>query len=142
MGWQETGIMDERMRFVVEVLRDDETMTALCAAFGISRKTGYKWAGRYEAFGPEGLVDMARAPLVHGRATALELVEKIVAQKEAHPFWGPKKIVARLKLNEPERLWPAASTAGEILKRHGPGQCVKGRRFGGEPRKLVAGDEP
>lgn len=125
MGWQETGIMDERMRFVVEVLRDDETMTALCAAFGISRKTGYKWAGRYEAFGPEGLVDMARAPLVHGRATALALVEKIVAQKEAHPLWGPKKIVARLKLNEPEGLWPAASTAGEILKRHG---LVKGRR--------------
>jgi putative transposase len=125
MGWQETGIMDERMKFIVEVLRDEETMTALCSAFGISRKTGYKWAGRYEAFGPEGLMDLPRAPLRHGRATALGLVEQIVAQKEAHPLWGPKKIVGRLRLNEPEGLWPAVSTAGEILKRHG---LVKGRR--------------
>jgi putative transposase len=124
MGWRETGILDERLRFIVEVLRDEETMTALCSAFGISRKTGYKWVGRYEAFGPQGLLDLPRAPLHHGRATEVDLVEKIVAQKEAHPLWGPKKIVARLRLKEPEALWPAPSTAGAILKRHG---LVKGR---------------
>jgi transposase InsO family protein len=125
MGWQETGIMDERMKFIVDVMRDDETMSALCAGFGISRKTGYKWLSRYEAFGPRGLIDLPRAPLSHGRATGLELVEKIVAQKEAHPLWGPKKIVARLKLTDPSMAWPSASTAGEILKRHG---LVKGKR--------------
>jgi len=125
MGWQETGIMDERMKFIADVLRDEDTMTALCSSFGISRKTGYKWLSRYEVFGPEGLVDLPRAPLVHGRATDLDLVEKIVALKEAHPLWGPKKIVARLALKEPGAVWPAASTAGEILKRHG---LVKGRK--------------
>jgi putative transposase len=125
MGWRETGVMDERMKFIAEVLRDDETMTGLCLSFGISRKTGYKWLWRYEAFGPPGLIDASRAPLVHGRATGLELVEKIVAQKEAYPLWGPKKIVARLKLSEPLMAWPAASTAGAILKRHG---LVKGKR--------------
>lgn len=125
MGWRETGIVDERMKFVAEVLRDEETMTALCLASGISRKTGYKWLGRYAAFGPPGLIDLPRAPLRHGRTTGLELVEKIVAQKEARPLWGPKKIVARLRLKEPDAAWPAASTAGAILKRHG---LVKGRR--------------
>ena len=30
-------------------------MTALCAAYGISRKTGYKWLGRYREEGPGGL---------------------------------------------------------------------------------------
>jgi len=119
MVWRETGIMDERLRFVVDCLSGEETMSALCAAYGISRKCGYKWLGRYRAFGPEGLHDLPRAPLNHGRATALDLVERIVAMKEVHPLWGPKKIMARLKRAEPCCGWPAVSTAGEILKRHG-----------------------
>ncbi|ANP84958.1 helix-turn-helix domain-containing protein [Rhizobium leguminosarum] len=119
MVWRETGIMDERLRFVGECLAGEETMTALCAAYGISRKTGYKWLERYRALGPAGLIDLPRAPLEHGRATAAELVARIVAEKEANPQWGPKKVLARLKRSAPQLCWPAASTIGEILKRHG-----------------------
>lgn len=119
MVWRETGIMDERLRFVVDCLAGEETMIALCAAYGISRKTGYKWLGRYREFGPEGLHDLPRAPLNHGRATASNLVERIVAAKETHPLWGPKKIVARLQRTAPELRWPSASTVGAILARHG-----------------------
>lgn len=119
MVWRETGIMDERLRFVVDCLAGEETMSVLCADYGISRKCGYKWLGRYREFGPEGLHDQPRAPLNHGRATPWDVVERIVAMKEAHPLWGPKKIMARLKRAEPCCGWPAVSTAGEILKRHG-----------------------
>ncbi|UCI20249.1 integrase core domain-containing protein [Mesorhizobium sp. B2-1-8] len=119
MVWRETGIMDERLRFVVDCLAGEETMSALCGAYGISRKSGYKWLGRYREFGPEGLHDLPRAPLEHGRATAAELVDRILAEKQAHPLWGPKKIIARLRRSEPCCDWPAVSTAGEILKRHG-----------------------
>ena len=119
MGWRETCVMDERLRFVVACLEDEETMTGLCAAYGISRKTGYKWLGRYRALGPEGLRDLPRAPLTHGRATPAEVVERIVAEKEAHPLWGPKKIVARLSRVEADTAWPSVSTAGAILQRHG-----------------------
>ncbi|WP_198032069.1 helix-turn-helix domain-containing protein, partial [Mesorhizobium sp. LSHC426A00] len=94
-------------------------MVALCAAYGISRKNGYKWLGRYREFGPEGLHDLPRAPLNQGRATAQDLVERIVAAKELHPLWGPKKIVARLRRTAPEFMWPSASTVGAILARHG-----------------------
>jgi len=124
MTWRETDKMDERFRFVAACLAGEETMSDLCAAFGISRKTGYKWLGRYHAQGPTGLSDLPRAPHFHGRATAVEIVETLVAEKEAHPLWGPKKLVARLRRRQPELAWPAASTAGEILKRHG---LVKGR---------------
>ena len=72
MVWQETFIMDERLKFIGACLEEEETMTALCCRFGISRKTGYKWLGRYRARGVEGLNDLPRAPLVHGRATAAE----------------------------------------------------------------------
>jgi len=125
MVWRETGTMDERVRFVAACLEAEETISALCASYGISRKTGYKWLGRYREQGATGLVDLPKAPLQHGRATALELVERIVAAKEVHPLWGPKKILAVLTRKDPERRWPAASTVGEILKRHG---LVKGRR--------------
>jgi putative transposase len=125
MVWRETGIVDERISFVAACLEDDETMSAVCAAYGISRRTGYKWLKRYREQGPPGLLDLPRAPLHHGRATSLEVVERIVAVKEAHPLWGPKKIVAVLRRGDPERGWPATSTVGEILKRQG---LVKGRR--------------
>jgi transposase InsO family protein len=128
--------MDERLRFVVDCLGGDETMSALCAAYGISRKCGYKWLGRYRELGPEGLHDRPRAPLNHGRATALELVERIVAAKEMHPLWGPKKIVARLKRTAPGLIWPSASTVGAILARHG---LVSARK---RPRLRACGNGP
>jgi transposase InsO family protein len=123
--------MDERFAFVAACLEDEETMTALCESFGISRKTGYKWLARYRAQGPAGLHDLPRAPLAHGRATPQDVVERVVAEKEAHPLWGPKKIVARLKRKRPDLAWPAASTAGEIFKRYGLVEGRKRARFKG-----------
>lgn len=135
MVWRETGIMDERNAFIDEWLKDRLTVTELCEQFGISRKTGYKWLGRYDELGRAGLCDLPRAPLNHGRATAAEVVARIVAVKEANPTWGPKKIIGRLERDEPWCCWPAVSTAGEILKRHG----LVGRR---RRRWRAAGNGP
>ena len=135
MVWRETGVMDERLGFIDAWLQHEKTMTELCERFGISRKTGYKWLGRYRQFGPAGLHDLPRAPLNHGRATAAELVARIVALKEAQSTWGPKKIIGRLQRLEPWRDWPAVSTAGEILRRHG----LVGRR---RVRWRAAGNGP
>jgi hypothetical protein len=41
MPWKECSVTDERLRFVAQLL-DGETMSEVCRAFGISRKTGYK----------------------------------------------------------------------------------------------------
>ena len=54
MPWKETCPMDEKLSFVAACLRGDLPMVALCEEYGISRKTGYKWLGRYRAFGPTG----------------------------------------------------------------------------------------
>ena len=40
MPWKECSVMDERLRFVAQLL-DGEAMSEVCRAFGISRKTGY-----------------------------------------------------------------------------------------------------
>jgi len=51
MLWKETCAMDQRMRFVVEYEFGEEPMAALCRKYGISRRVGYKWLGRYLAEG-------------------------------------------------------------------------------------------
>jgi hypothetical protein len=119
MPWRESRAVDQRLKFVSALLSERLTMTEACEVFGISRKTGYKWQARYAAEGPPGLVDRSHAPLEHGRASDKALVDAIIALKLSRPSWGPRKIVGRLKLDQPERAWPAASTAGEILKREG-----------------------
>lgn len=60
MPWNESRVSEERLKFIAEVLRGEETMTNLCRFFGISRKTGYKWRERYHAGGPPALVDASR----------------------------------------------------------------------------------
>ena len=119
MSWQETGIMEERLKFIGACLARDDTMSLICERFGISRKTGYKWLGRYERLGVAGLYDLPKAPLVHGRATPDFIVAALLVEKGAHPLWGPKKLIARLKRADGSVAWPAVSSAGAILERHG-----------------------
>ena len=70
MPWMETCAMSERLRFVKECVREDETMAALCARYGVSRETGYKWLDRFMKEGPGGLEDRSRARHHHPNATA------------------------------------------------------------------------
>jgi len=62
MPWKECHVVDERLRFVARLL-DGEKMTALCAEFGISRKTGYKIYDRYKDYGVHGLTTAAGVPI-------------------------------------------------------------------------------
>jgi transposase-like protein len=50
--------MNERMKFVGDVLKGERTITELCRTYGIARKTGYKWIERYQVSGPSGLEDL------------------------------------------------------------------------------------
>ena len=126
MPWRESCAMDERICFIADCTSGLWTMTELCDRHAISRKTGYKWLERYRLDGAAGLAERSCAPLVHGRVTANHLVDAIVALRLERPSWGPRKIVAKLALGQPEVTWPSASTAGEILKRAG---LVCGRRL-------------
>jgi transposase InsO family protein len=43
----------------------------------------------------------------------------IVALRAKRGTWGPRKLLARLALDYPGRVWPAASTVGDLLRREG-----------------------
>jgi len=111
--------MDEKVRFVFEFERDEESMKALCERFEISRETGYVWIRRYRQYGLEGLVELNRAPERHPNQTARAIEEAVLELRQAHMTWGPKKLKRILERDQPGRGWPATSTVGEIVKRAG-----------------------
>ena len=119
MGWMETCVVDERMRFVMMVERREESFAAVCRRFGVSRRIGYKWLARYQARGVEGLVDCSRAPLNHPQAVAAGIAERCLMVRRDHPTWGPVKVRAWLERRAPKIAWPAASTIGELFDREG-----------------------
>jgi len=125
MPWKETCTMDQKIQMVGDWLSEEYTITQLSKMYEVSRKTIYKWIGRYEREGPPGLEERSRVPRSHPNATPLEIAREIVATKLRHQRWGPKKVVAWLEEHHPEERWPAASTASGILKREG---LVKSRR--------------
>jgi putative transposase len=119
MGWTETCALDERMRFVMAVERQEEAFAAICRRFGVSRRVGYKWLGRYESEGVEGLRDRSRAPRRHRRAIPDAIGERCLSVRRAHPSWGPVKVRAFLERQEAGIAWPAASTIGALFNREG-----------------------
>jgi putative transposase len=80
MPWKECHVMDERMRFVARLL-EGEKMAALCAEFGISRKTGYEIVQRDQAVGVRGLTDRSRRPHRHANQLPLVVEQQIVGLK-------------------------------------------------------------
>jgi transposase InsO family protein len=94
----------------------DRSVSRTCRHFGISRKTFYKWKGRYGAHGAAGLCDRPRAPLRLPRATAADVVRKILYLRQQYHF-GPGKIADYL--NRFHQVSVARSTVHRILGKHG-----------------------
>jgi hypothetical protein len=135
MPWSDVTPMDQRLQFVVDVQREVDTMCALCARYGISRKTGYKWLARYAAAGPSGLAARSHRPHTQPRATAPEAVAALLTLRQRHPTWGAKKLLAVLARRQPALApeLPARSTAALLLKRHGLITRPRRRRTPGHP---------
>jgi putative transposase len=119
MVWRKTCAMEERMRFVMAAVENEEAFAGLCRRFGVSRKTGYKWLERYDEEGVGGLADRSRAPLHHPQAMTERIAAQCIAVRQAHPTWGPVKVRSWLEEHRPRTRWPAASTIGELLDREG-----------------------
>ena len=55
MPWNESTAVNERCRFVMSYLEKQLPMSELCADYGITRPTSYKWVNRFEQWGLAGL---------------------------------------------------------------------------------------
>lgn len=119
MPWSETSPMDQRIEFIADFLRHLVPVSELCERFGISRKTAYKWAARYQAHGLEGLNDRSRRPHSCPHAIPTAIVQALLEARHRHPTWGAKKLLRILSRKHPAWEWPARSTCCDLFKRHG-----------------------
>lgn len=119
MPWKEIKPMDQKIRMISDWCERDDNISSLALKHGLSRKTVYKWVNRYEAEGIDGLKDQSRAPKNRPNKTPDDIINILVKEKYKHKRWGPKKIIALLKDRDPDKEWPASSTAGEWLRKLG-----------------------
>jgi transposase InsO family protein len=120
MPWKECSSMSAREEFIALSLNQHGSMALLCRRFGISRKTGYKWLGRFKrdpAAGAAALVDRSRRPHRSPRRTSAELERKVIELRQQHRAWGGRKIRRRLA-DLGEREVCSAGTVTAILRRH------------------------
>jgi putative transposase len=116
MPWQEVSVMDQRREFVGLAIQEGVNRRELCRRFGISPDVGYKWLRRWAA-GDRDLADRSRRPEHSPLRSSAAVEEPVLAMRDAHPAWGPRKIahcLARQGITP-----PSLSTIHAILRRHG-----------------------
>lgn len=111
--------MGDRIRFVQEVEAGEQSFAELCRIYKWSRTTGYKWWDRYRVDGLAALASQSRAPHRRPHAVSAETERAVLALRAKKPYWGERKLHAYLQRTQPAHNWPAPSTIGELLKRHG-----------------------
>lgn len=115
MPWERRSVYEQRKTFAKEA-QGTRNFSALCREYGISRKTGYKWAKREQS--GEGMVEFSRRPLHSPNRTDAEVEEKILQLRRENPGWGAKTIHRILEREECAQL-PCVKTVNNILKRSG-----------------------
>ena len=126
MPWLETSSVEQRERFIADERRGLYSRTELCARYGISRKSGYKWLDRFDDEGRRGLRARRHAPHHCPHRSGTDMAILLCAARRRHPDWGPGKLLDWLAPRHPEvDAWPAVSTFGDLFAREG---LVKKRR--------------
>ena len=85
---------------------------------GVTRSCAYKWMDRYQRLGLAGLNERSRAPEHSPNRISAKLVTELVQLKRKHPEYGPAKLATMLEKRHGQHVM-AASTAGQLLARHG-----------------------
>jgi len=119
MPWKETCAMEIKRELINDWLKKEYNITDLSTSYGVSRKTIYKWIERFKLDGFVGLEELSREPLCHPNMIPIEIAEMILDLKRRKMKWGPRKILAKLKNDQPDISWPSDSTGNKILKKHG-----------------------
>jgi transposase len=95
MPWEGVTVSEQKQRFIEDFLLNCYSKAELAERFNISCKTAHKWINRYLELGPVGLEDQSRRPNSCPWLTDPAVVAEIVALREKHPSWGPKKLLGR-----------------------------------------------
>jgi putative transposase len=127
MPWKIKDRQEQRYELIRLMMRREQTVKALCRRLQVSRKTAYKWLGRYRAGRLRGLVDRSRRPRhLAGRTSSLWL-SRLRRLRQRRPTWGARKLRYALGKRYGMRGLPAVVTWSRWLKRWG--MVARRRRY-------------
>ena len=111
----ELSVVEQRYLAVREVL-DGAKITDVATRYGVDRRTIHRWVVRYATEGIGSLADRSSRPDRCPHQTPPEVEARIVALRTAHPGWGPRTILSKLRreMDEP----PSRSSIYRCLVRH------------------------
>lgn len=112
---QELSVVEQRYLAVREAL-DGAKVIDVAIRYGVDRRTVHRWLVRYAEEGLGALADRSSRPDRCPHQISPQVEARIVALRRAHPGWGPRTILARLRreLDEP----PSRSSIYRCLLRH------------------------
>ncbi len=82
---------------VLRQAADEGNVARVCRRFGISRKSFYKWKRRHVEHGDAGLCDRPRTPRCSPRATARDVVSKILYRHRLNRRTAPAEALTRFR---------------------------------------------
>ena len=115
MPWECRTVEDQRREFA-QAAMCCSNFSALCREYGITRRTGRKWAERYQQNEP--LTDRSRKPHTTPTRTPEEVELLILDVRADNPGWGAKTIHHVLE-RQGYRNLPCVKTVNNILHRYG-----------------------
>jgi transposase InsO family protein len=121
------------LRLARLVVDDGWTYAAAAAMFMVAAKTARKWAERYRAEGPAGMVDRSSRPRHSPGKTPAQIVRRIVRLRWRLRL-GPVQIAGRLGM--------PASTVHVVLVRCRINRLSRIDRVSGEPLRRYEHDHP
>ena len=77
MPWKENLPMEQRVELIRE-WKEGENITALAEAYGVSRKTVYKWIARQSEEGTAGLEARSCAPHNSPQQWDQEMIQRVI----------------------------------------------------------------
>jgi transposase InsO family protein len=112
----ELAMVEQRYLAVREVLDSGAKVIDVAIRYGVDRRTVHRWLVRYATEGLGALADRSSKPDRCPHQIAPEIEAHIVSLRRAHPGWGPRTILNKLRreLDSP----PSRSAIYRCLVRH------------------------
>jgi transposase InsO family protein len=112
----ELSVVEQRYLAVREALDTGATITDVAVRYGVDRRTVHRWLARYVSEGLGALADRSSKPDRCPHQIAPEIEARIVVLRTAHPDWGPRTILS--KLRRELEFPPSRSAIYRCLVRH------------------------
>ena len=113
---QELSMVEQRYLAVREVLDAGAAITDVATRYGVNRRTLHRWLQRYAVGGLDALADHTSRPDTCPHQIDAAIEARIVALRRAHPSWGPRTILNRLRRELD--VTPSRSAIYRALVRH------------------------